>query len=162
MKKKNLIHTFVLFSLIFNLFTPLFAEEAKEKEEIPQVMQDIRRFEIITLGSLPFVLLDANLVYSGIKYVQNDFAPQFKPSFNQSNLTKKEQENILLTSLGICVGVGLTDLIVNIVKRNKEKKRQELRNTPIMIEPIAPIANDPEAIMLDKPEQNTNTAEGEE
>ena len=149
MKKNCSIFAVVLFSLLFNISTPLFAEEStnNEKDEIPQVMKDIRRFEIITLGSLPFVLLDASLVYSGIKYAQNDFDKAYKPSFNQSNLTKDEQTGVLLTSLGICLGIGVTDLIVNLVKRNKEKKRQELRNSPIEIEPIS---EDENAIMLDK------------
>lgn len=154
MKKKNFIIKLVLFAFIINLSSPLLAEESGQAtykdDEIPQALQDVRRFEIITLGALPFVVLDSTLVYSGIKYIQNDFSSQYKPGFNQT-FSKEEQTGLILTSLGICVGIGITDLIVNLVKRNKKKKTQEINSSPII---ITPISQDPEAIKLEKPVRN--------
>ena len=37
--------------------------------EFPQFLKDARRFEIITLGALPFVTIQTTLGYSTIKYV---------------------------------------------------------------------------------------------
>ena len=148
MKKSNVLFKLVLISLICNLSSPLFCEEkgdAKgQEEEIPQVMEDIRRFEIITLGALPFVMLDANLVYSGVQYFQNDMSSSYFPSFTPT-LTKDEQTNLLLTSIGISVGIGLTDLIVNIVRRSKKNKKVEPEEKPIH---IAPVAENPNATKL--------------
>lgn len=154
MKKSNFILKLVLFAFIINLSSPLLAEESEtksktvEEEEIPQSLKDLRRFEIITLGALPFVVLDSTLVYSGIKYIQNDFSSQYKPGFNQK-FSKDEQLGIVLTSIGISIGIGITDLIVNLVKRNKKKKNQELMENNSIL--IMPIAQDPDAIKLDKP-----------
>lgn len=163
MKKHNLILNIVLFSLFINLSTPLIAEETQnqnkenqtteKKDEIPQSLKDIRRFEIITLGSLPFVFLDASLVYSGVRYFSNGMDSDFAPSFNP-NFSQEEQLGLILTSVGISVGIGLTDLIINIVKRNKQKKRQELREKPIL---IMPISEDPDATKIELPEQEHNS-----
>ena len=168
MNKKSFIFKIVLISLILNISCPVFAQSSikEEEDETPLFIKDLRRFEIITLGSLPFVLLDSTLVYSGIKYAQNDFDSAYIPSLNQSNFSKKEQTGVLLTSLGICLGIGLTDLIVNIVKRNKAKKVQELRNGPIEITPlgdpnITTIYNEENIILLDNEQNLTNNEDAE-
>lgn len=154
--KKNILFKLVLISLIFNLSSPLFCEnsaDAKEnKDEIPQALQDLRRFEIISLGSLPFVLLDANLVYSGVKYFQSGMDSNQFPSLSP-NLTTEEQTGILLTSVGISLGIGLTDLIVNLVKRSKKTKKAKPVEKPIIINPIS---EDPNAIKLPTLEELNN------
>ena len=83
---KKSIAKILIFTLLFNICSPIFAEststEPKEytEDEFPQALEDLRRFEIITLGSLPFVTLNSTLVYSGIKYVQHDFDPAYSPN----------------------------------------------------------------------------------
>ena len=82
MKINKFILKIVFFSFIFNFCSPLFCEDTTPKpytdEEFSQVAKDIRRFEIITLGSMPFVTLDTMLVYSGIKYFEtNKFISPF-------------------------------------------------------------------------------------
>ena len=66
--KKNI---FILLFLLFS-FVPLAAEDTTpapyDTEELPVVINDLRRFEIITLGAMPFVALDASFAYSGYKY----------------------------------------------------------------------------------------------
>ena len=64
--------------LSFSLFTSfMFGAETKNpepynKEEMPQTLQDLRRFEIITLGAMPFVMLDTTLGYSIYHTVKKD------------------------------------------------------------------------------------------
>lgn len=158
MKKHNFIFKIILFSLIFNISVPLFSEEGtskkSDKEDVPIVLQDLRRFEIITLGSLPFVFLDSTLVYSGIRYFNNGMDKKYIPSI-APELDKDEQTGVLLTSLGISLGIGITDLIVNIVKRSKKNKRNQIKNNSIIVNPIS---EDPEAIKLSNPNNDTTTA----
>ena len=81
--KKNLIANILIFSLFFNISFPAFAADTTPKpydnDELPQTMKDIRRFEIITLGALPFVTLDTTLAYSTWRYVQHDFDAAYQP-----------------------------------------------------------------------------------
>ena len=169
---KKSIAKILIFTLLFNICSPIFSAttstEPKEytEDEFPQALHDLRRFEIVSLGALPFVTLNSTLVYSGVKYVQNDFNPAYAPNpfapKSESGFTTEEQVGILLTSLGISVGIGLTDFIIRSVKRNsKKKKAQKNKNQNIT---ISTIENDPTAtkITLDKepsPEETPITVE---
>lgn len=122
-------------------------ENDNDTVELPQGILDFRRFEIITLGSLPFVTLDVSLGYSLFKAIEGQikygyfyFPNPFKAS---EDYTDKEMKNIILTSAGICLGIGISDLVVNIVKRNKIKNAN--KNEII----ISTIENDPEAIKIE-------------
>ena len=83
--RKKLISKILIFSLVFNAALPAFSEEKDttpkpyEDNEFPQTLKDIRRFEIITIGALPFVTLDTTLVYSNYRYYRHDFDDAYKP-----------------------------------------------------------------------------------
>lgn len=154
MKNNKFILNIVFFSFIFNFCCPLFCEDTTPKpytdEEFSQIAKDIRRFEIITLGSMPFVTLDTMLVYSGIKYFETDkFISPFANAAD-GGYTKEEQKKLLLTSLGISVGIAVTDLIVQIIKRNKVNKTSRESSSGIQ---IIPIEEDPEAIRIQLEEE---------
>ncbi len=129
MKHKRLISLIVLISLLGTL-TPAFADESADhtpepyhENEFPQGLKDLRRFTIITLGAMPFVTIDTMLTYSTIRWAQHDFDGAYSPNiFDTSSYSTEEQIGLLLTSLGICMGIGLIDYIVQVSKRNKEKK----------------------------------------
>lgn len=122
--------------------------EPYNQEEFPQALKDLRRFEIISLGSMPFVMLDCNMVYSGVLYAQgktNSFNP-----LSTSNYTSEQQVGLILTSLGISLGIGLTDLIVQNIKRNKvTKKAKKIKNESIS---VTPIEEDPDAVKIPVPQ----------
>ena len=132
MKRKSIILKILLFSLILNSTIPVFSEDTTPLEydssSMPQGLKDLRRFEIITLGSLPFVTLDAGIVYSGIRWANNGF---------DSAYSTEEQIGILLTSIGISISIGLTDYIINLVKRSNKKNREKLLNQSIIITPLS-------------------------
>lgn len=164
--KNKLIIKIILFSLIFNLTFQGFCEDIKnsddiQKEEIPQGIQDFRRFEIITLGSMPFVTLDATLGYSVIKYSKEladgnknaTFPNPFKSS-GDGGYSDDEIKGIILTSFGICLGIGISDLIVNIVKRNRSSSKKNKNNLNIMR-----IEDDPDAIKIEFEEKNNQIEE---
>ena len=159
--KKNFIAKILIVSILFNLCFPIFSEDTTpkpyEEDEFPQTLKDIRRFEIITLGALPFVTLDTTIVYSNLRYAQNDFDSAYKPDiFSSSSFTQDEQKGIILTSLGICVGIGLSDLIVQLIKRSSKKRKQEINYDDIA---VIPIAEDEDASVIPLPENNENNTE---
>ena len=147
-----------------NLTFCAFAENTDNKtdnsEEIPQSLQDFRRFEIITLGAMPFVTLDVTLGYSMeqyaedlVKYNRNgrigdrpSFPNPFKTSSN-GGYNDDEIKGIIITSLCISLGIGITDLIVRIIKRNRVQTKKDKSKLNIIT-----IENDPDAIKIEVPD----------
>ena len=157
--KKSLIAKILIVSLFLNSALPLFSEDtspkAYEDDEFPQTLKDIRRFEIITPGALPFVTLDTTLAYSTYRYARNDFDDAYKPDiFSPSSFSQEEQKGIILTSVGICAGIGLTDLIVQIIKRSVKKKKKQINYDDIS---IIPIAEDEDASVIPLPSDLENS-----
>ncbi|MCR4579685.1 MAG: hypothetical protein K5681_04990 [Treponema sp.] len=161
MKRKNKIIALILFSLIFNLASPLFAADTTaapyEDDEFPVFLQDLRRFEIITLGAMPFVTLDTSLAYSSYRYVKNDFSSDYVPSlFGSSSFDSDEQIGIVLTALGISVGIGITDYIIRLIKRSSSRKSTKLNDESVR---IIPISQDPDAQLIQSPESTDEIEE---
>ncbi len=157
--KKNLIAKILIFSLFLNISFPAFAADTTPKpydsDEFPQTMKDIRRFEIITLGALPFVTLDTTLAYSTWRYVQHDFDSAYQPDiFAASSFSQEEQRNLILTSLGVCIGIGLTDLIVQIIRRSHKKRTTQINYDDIS---IIPISEDEDAQIIPLPSADDET-----
>lgn len=135
MKNKIFLCRILFFNIFLLLSVPVFADNKSsasttpkpyDTEEFPQALKDLRRFEIITLGSIPFVMLDATLVYSGYQYLSGN-SSEFN-FLGGTTYDLQETKKIILTSLGISVGIGLTDYIVQVVKRSKTKKNIYQKN----------------------------------
>lgn len=128
-----------LLLIIFSCFSSLYSQEIDTEEvqervvNLDSVFDDVRRFEILSFGSMPFVTLDVTLAYSAYKFFANGFDASAFNIFSSKNYTSGEITGILTTSAGISVGIAITDLIINIVKRNDLKKKQSLE--PIEIIP---------------------------
>lgn len=157
---KKIIFFTVLISLLSSSF-PVFSEtpEPYQKDEFPGILHDIRRAEIITLGSMPFITFSATLGYSFGKYASHNFDSSYfvNPfsSTDENSFSTDEQIGILLTSLGISAGIGLTDFIVHTIKRNnKQRKLKKQKNTEIQ---ITPIREDPDAIKINPPNDIEST-----
>ena len=127
----------ILCAAVF-MFTFVFASENEalqiegyEKgKELPSWVKDLRRAEIVTLGSLPFTTLGATLAYSLYRYGANDFKPAYIPnpfplSSTEAKLSTDEQIGIIATAAGISLAVGITDFIVMQVKHSRKKKALE-------------------------------------
>ena len=145
--------------MLLNISLPAFAADTSPKpydnDELPQTMKDIRRFEIITLGALPFVTLDTTLAYSTWRYVQHDFDSAYQPDiFAASSFSQEEQRNLILTSLGVCIGIGLTDLIVQIIRRSHKKRTTQINYDDIS---IIPISEDEDAQIIPLPSADDET-----
>lgn len=111
--------------------------EPYDTKAVPQWVKDVRRGEIITLGSWPFTTLLVSISYSfGMFAARNWDSSYFRNPFSSSGegYSYSEIKGILLTSAAISVGIGVTDLIVNIVKREKAKKKrnaEQLKNITV-------------------------------
>ena len=154
---KNLIKKFLIFSILLALFMPAFSQDSSpkpyEEDEFPQTLKDIRRFEIITIGALPFVTLDTTLAYSTYRYARNDFDDAYKPDiFSPTSFTQEEQKGIILTSVGVCVGIGITDLVVQIIKRSSRKRIKPVNYDDIS---VIPISEDEDASIIPLPSSDS-------
>lgn len=166
--------------LIFSIFSSfVFAADSKtpepyNKEEMPQTLQDLRRFEIITLGAMPFVMLDTTLGYSIYHTVKKDLNDEekkieFKPTpfvgslkFADDDTKKKAQEQIFFISLGVSLGIGVTDLAYRHIKRGFVNWREERRSShDISIEVLedSTIEDFENAVELDAPEVTEEVSE---
>ena len=147
---------FILF-LVFSIFTStVYCEsstaEPYTEEEFPETLHKLRRFEIITLGSMPFVSLDVSLGFSTYKLASgksSSFINPFSSSSSETAYTEDEIKGIIITSLAISLGVGVSDFIVNQIKENKAKKQIKAESQNVTVS----IADDPEAVKIILPEE---------
>lgn len=121
---------------------PTVTIEPYTKDEFPGWLQDMRRAEIVSLGSLPFVTLGVTLGYSLFRYFSHDMNPDYFPnpfakSSSAARLTTNEQLGILFTSLGVAAVVGITDFTISSIQRHKRNKAyQELNRGAVEIIPL--------------------------
>lgn len=132
MKKK--LQRIVVILLLFSYFPfSLMAEEQKtdsDSTQWPQWSKDLRRTEIITFGSLPFVTLWTTLGYSIAVY--GEFRNPL--SKNTDSFTTDDQKRIIAASAGISLGLGVFDLVMTIIKRKSEKRSEKNIQEAITVE----------------------------
>lgn len=121
--------------------------EPYAQNSIPGWAKDLRRAEIISLGSMPFVTLGVTLGYSCFRYFSNGmdaayFPNPFAKSSNSANLNKSEQLGILAGAAAISLLIGVTDFIINTVQRRQEIRRQQEQESGSV--EIIPVTNSPE------------------
>ena len=138
--KKSSVLFFVLFSLcssgIFGQSnqTKSTDPEPYNQNEFSQALQDLRRFEIITLGSMPFVTMDTAIVFNGIKFATGK-SQTFNP-LATADYSPQEMKTVILTSLCISAGIGITDFVIRVIKRNIKSKDVDLSDAiKIEVEP---------------------------
>lgn len=141
---------------MLNGFSQSTTPEPYTEEEFPETMHKLRRFEIISLGSIPFVSLDIALGYSGYKYVTGKSSTFVNPFSVGSTDAYSEDEikGIIISS--VCVGacIGVADLVVNELKANKKRKKIQKENQKIN---ITSVVNDPDAVKIKLPESKIST-----
>jgi len=164
MKHTKKIAFLIFFVSLFSVF-PVYAEDSNVSrtpdpygaEEFKQWQKDLRRFEIITFGALPFVSLLSFWAYDIGRSIAHKGDPAYNPwpikdAKVAVSLTEKEQLGIFLTAVGISLGVAIIDLTYRSIKRANEKKLEE--------------KNEEEAILLIPIEENkteeTETSKTEE
>ena len=152
MKHTKKIAFLIFFVSLFSVF-PVYAEDTTVSrtpdpygaEEFKQWQKDLRRFEIITFGALPFVSLLSFWAYDIGRSIAHKGDPAYNPwplkdAKIAVKLTEKEQLGVFLTAVGISLGVAIIDLTYRSIKRANEKKLEE--------------KNEEEAILLIPIEEN--------
>ncbi len=90
------------------------------QDEFPVFLRDVRRFEVILIGSVPLALLFSSLAYD-VVYSIND------P--NIDSLTTAGSEQDILQKIGISVSISgllaVIDMAIHLGKRHKERKSRE-------------------------------------
>ena len=149
--KKRVFLTVIIFVICtfaaFSQSTTSTSPQPYNDDEFPLLMKDLRRFEVITLGAMPFVTLDAAIIYNGYKYVAGK-TTTFNP-LATADYKPDEMKKIIITSLCVSAGIGITDFVVRIVKRNASQKKEKQEMQGIRIE------EDPDAIKLPLPQKYT-------
>lgn len=115
--------------------SPLFAEDTTYANvSFPQWVKDLRRTEIITFGSLPFVTLWTTVGYS--LAVKGEFhSPVDKSS---SGFDTDDQKTIIGIAAATSVGLGLIDLGITLIRRHiKAKQNRNLRPDEVTIIPLS-------------------------
>jgi hypothetical protein len=142
---------------------------------LPQWVRDVRRFEIILFGSFPFSMFTVTTVTDLVRWNQNSvgfldfndaglrYAPWPLKAARAVPMTNEEQIRTITFAVGVSAAIALADLIIVLVKRNKERRRVEslpvgtviINRTPLPEEPSAqePLDQDPAAqAPLEQPE----------
>lgn len=100
--------------------------EPYKKEEFNPVLHDIRRAEIITFGSLPFVTLGVTVAYGAYGYFSGEFSSFPNPlDKSADSFSSWQQAKIFGVSLGISAGLGLIDFGINLARRRNRAKREK-------------------------------------
>lgn len=137
MKKTFALIVFFIFSL--QIFCAETKAEPYTKDEFHPLLHQLRRSEIVTLGSLPFTTLTTSLGYSFYRYFANDFDPEYQPnpfSPSQASLSIEEQKKILYISLSASLLVGIIDFTISMIKKNKSQIEIEQKQEPYTIKKI--------------------------
>ena len=149
MKHTKKIAFLIFFVSLFSVF-PVYAEDTKVSktpdpygaEEFKQWQKDLRRFEIITFGALPFVSLLSFWAYDIGRSIAHKGDPAYNPwplkdAKIAVKLTEKEQLGVFLTAVGISLGVAIIDITYRSIKRANAKKLEEKNEEPaIFLLPI--------------------------
>ncbi|MFO7849779.1 MAG: hypothetical protein R6V67_07450 [Spirochaetia bacterium] len=127
----------LLFLSLFTSSPSLFAEEknneSKEysyepyrKEEFPQWVRDLRRFETLLIGSLPFAFFFTNTGYDTYAYVSRDFDQRYLPLFFGSSPEKEEYRQDtrmqrLAVSISLSGAIALLDYLLGVFDTEKSE-----------------------------------------
>jgi hypothetical protein len=101
----------------------------------PQWVRDLRRWEIVAFGTIPFAMFTATFgmdMYrwnkeNGMDFSDNGrkYAPWPLKAAGAIAMEYQDMEKTLMIAAGICVTVAVTDLIITQIKRHKARKRIE-------------------------------------
>ena len=107
----------------------VFSQESKkstdtyspyEPSEFPLWAQDLRRFEIVFFGTVPFSFLYASAGYSIYTYASHSWDPAFAPALLGNRtpplLTNSQKVQIIGISLGLSTAAAVLDFFIGIIK----------------------------------------------
>lgn len=131
---KKLFVSVVLLVSCFMPFVPMvqvYCDSAEDvtpepysDDEFPQWSKDLRRAEIVSLGTIPFAAISVTMAYGGYQYATGKTDKFPNPLSRDNGYSKEEIFKLVGVSAGIGLTVGITDFAINYAKRkNAEKAR---------------------------------------
>ncbi len=100
---------------------PLLPEDYSP-EEFPLWAHDLRRYEVIAIGSYPITFFASSLIYDFSIYAANDF----NPSYSMGSQRDGNDIGIIIGSaVGISLVIATVDLIINTSRRKKAEKQND-------------------------------------
>lgn len=152
--KRNFIFAVFILAVSFGKST-LFAAESISHVPVPYTdeefapwLKDLRRAEIITFGAMPFVTLNVTLGFWAMNGFDATLSPFAAADSSSAKYTNDQTLAILLTSFGICAGIGVADFLVHFLKTTNRTSNLKKKGN-INIESIT---RDPDAVKLPPPE----------
>ena len=137
-------------------------------ETAPQWVKDLRRWEIVAFGSIPFTVFTATFAMDMYRWSQANgmdfsdagrrYAPWPLKTAGAIAMTNREQELTFIFAAGLSVTVAFTDLIIVQIKRNKARRRAEALPVGTTIITRTPMPDDEADEATDEtvaPEPNT-------
>jgi hypothetical protein len=101
----------------------------------PQWLKDLRRWEIVAFGSIPFTMLTATFAMDMYRWKNANgmdfsnegrrYAPWPLKSAGAVVMEGKEQEMVFVIAASLSVGIAMTDLIIVQIKRYRARKKAE-------------------------------------
>ncbi|MDR0290772.1 MAG: hypothetical protein LBI06_07550 [Treponema sp.] len=121
------------------LYAPAQTTTTKSTEfdtsEFPQWVRDLRRWEIVAFGSIPFTMFTTTFamdMYRWSKANGMDFsdegrryAPWPLKSPAAVPMESSEMEKVLMIAAGLSITVALTDMVIVQIKRYRARKKAE-------------------------------------
>jgi hypothetical protein len=94
---------------------PLMPEEY-DPEEFPMWAHDLRRYEVIAIGSYPITFFATSLIYDFSVFAANDF----NPSYSMGSQRDSQDIGIIVGSAAaVSLIIATVDLIINVNKRKQ-------------------------------------------
>jgi hypothetical protein len=156
---------FLVMIFLFLLLSPVYQAASQSSSStstqtfdttgFPQWAKDMRRWDIIAFGAFPFAMFFTNFFYD--MYLWNNangmsmsdegrrYAPWPLKSAGGVEKTKEEFERTLLMAAGVSMTIAFADLIIVLIKRNKERRRIESMPTGSVIINTTPYEQDGES-----------------
>jgi hypothetical protein len=114
--------------------------EPYTEEEFPQWARDLRRAEIIAIGSFPFTLFFTNFAYDTYRFVANGFDPAYRPwpfrGPGSAGFTKGERIGVIVASLSLSAVIAVVDYFLG----RAEAEREAARRPEPVTAPVVPFA----------------------
>jgi hypothetical protein len=121
--------------------------------DMPQWAKDLRRWEIVAFGSIPFTIFFATFgmdMYrwnkaNGMEFTSEGrrYAPWPMKSAGGIAMTGKEQETVFLMAAGLSITIAFVDFAIVQIKRYNARKRAEALPVGTTIITRTPLSKDP-------------------
>ena len=112
----------IVFLLIVFITIPLFSGESLpeyepyEDDEFPQWAKDLRRYEIIFFGTIPFTFFFSSFSYDFYRYASNNFDQTLAPAILGNKTppvrTYNEKLQIITVSVSLSAVLALVDYLL--------------------------------------------------